>query len=147
MTKVRSGGMSHERFSSGESAPGSSDRAFGLVFAAVFAIVAAWPLFTAGTPRWWAAAVALTFAALALLAPAVLAPLNRAWMRVGAVLHSIVSPIVLSFIFYGVVWPTALVMRLRRRDPLHLKFDPDATTYWVDRVPPGPPPASFRDPF
>jgi predicted membrane metal-binding protein len=141
------GGGSHEDFAPKAAVHASSDRAFGLVFAAVFAIVAAWPLFFGHAPRWWAAGVAAAFAVLALALPRVLSPLNRLWTRLGALLHAVVSPVVLSVIFYGVVWPTALVMRLRGRDPLRLKFDRAAPTYWVDRVPPGPPPASFRDPF
>lgn len=139
--------MSHEDFKPKTEARTSSDRAFGGVFAGVFALVAAWPLVHAAPPRWWAVAVALAFALLALAAPKVLAPLNRLWTRLGALLHAIVSPIVLSIIFYGVVLPTAIVMRLRKRDPLRLRFDPQAATYWIDRVPPGPPPQSFKDPF
>lgn len=139
--------MSHEDFKPKTEPRTSSDRAFGGVFAGVFALVAAWPLVHAAPPRWWAAAVALAFALLALAAPRTLAPLNRIWIRLGALLHAIVSPIVLAVIFYGVVLPTAIVMRLRKRDPLRLRFDPQAATYWIDRVPPGPPPQSFRDPF
>ena len=142
-----SGGGSHEDFAPKTEARASSDRAFGLVFAAVFAIVAAWPLFFGGALRGWAVAVALGFGAVALAMPALLAPLNRLWMRLGALLHAVVSPVVLSIMFYGVVWPTGLVMRLFRPDPLRLKFDRAAASYWVDRVPPGPPAASFRDPF
>lgn len=139
--------MSHEDFKPKTMVPASSDRAFGGVFAFVFALVAAWPLVHGAAPRWWAAAVALAFALLALAAPRVLAPLNRLWIKLGALLHAIVSPVVLSIIFFGVVLPTALVMRLRKRDLLRLRFDPQAATYWIDRVPPGPPPNSFKDPF
>jgi hypothetical protein len=147
LTKASGSGSSHEQFVRKAGVQSSSDRAFGFVFAAVFAIVAAWPLISGGGVRWGSAAVAFAFALAALAIPTALAPLNRAWARLGSLLHAIVSPVVLAIIFYGVVWPTALVMRSRRRDTLRLKFDHDAATYWIDRVPPGPPPGSFRDPF
>ena len=146
MATNRSAG-SHEDFAPKAAVRASSDRSFGLVFAAVFAIVAAWPLFSGGALRLWALAVAAGFALAALAFPAVLAPLNRAWMRVGMAMHAVVSPVVLSIMYFGVVWPTGAVMRLMRRDLLRLEFDREAASYWVDRKPPGPPPESFRDPF
>jgi hypothetical protein len=124
-----------------------SNRAFGLVFFAFFLIVAAWPLFTGRPPRIWALAASGAFLLLSLLVPAWLAPANRLWMRFGALLHGIVSPVVLAVMFYGVVLPTGLVMRALGKDALRLRFDRTARSYWIKREPAGPRPDSFRDQF
>jgi len=128
------------------SKPGS-ERSFGLVFAGMFLLVALWPLVDRAAPRLWAIAVAAAFALCAWLAPRVLAPLNRLWFRVGELLHRIVSPIALGVIFFGVITPYALVMRLFGRDELLLRKGSARPSYWVRREPPGPPPDSFRNQF
>ena len=128
-----------------------SDRAFGLVFAGFFLLVSLWPLLERasphGSPRLWALAVAAAFALCAWLAPRLLAPLNRIWFRFGELLHRIVSPIALGAIFFGVVTPFALVMRLFKRDALLLRKRSARPSYWVRRQPPGPAPDSFGDQF
>ena len=129
------------------SAKPGSERSFGLVFAGVFLLVALWPLVSRASPRLWAIAVAAAFALCAWLAPQVLAPLNRLWFRFGELLHRIVSPIALGVIFFGVITPYALVMRLFGRDELLLRKGSARPSYWVRREPPGPPPESFRNQF
>jgi len=126
--------------------PGS-DRSFGLIFAGVFLLVGLWPLFNRASPRLWAVAVAAIFALCAWLAPQVLAPLNQLWFRFGELLHRIVSPIALGVIFFGVITPYAMVMRLFGRDELLLRKGSARESYWVRREPPGPPPDSFRNQF
>lgn len=126
--------------------PGS-ERAFGLVFAGVFLLLALWPLLERASPRLWSVAVAAAFALLAFLAPRVLAPLNRLWFRFGELLHRIVSPIALGVIFFGVITPYALVMRLWGRDELLLRRRSARDSYWVRREPPGPPPDSFGNQY
>jgi Saxitoxin biosynthesis operon protein SxtJ len=133
----------HENFDRDE-VKASSDRSFGLVFAAVFAIVAAWPVVSGGALRLWALALAVVFLAVALAYPRILHPLNRLWFRIGALLHHVVTPIVMGLIFcFGVV-PTALIMRMRHRDPLRLDVHRHGETNWVVRVPPGPSPDSMK---
>lgn len=112
-----------------------SDRSFGLVFAAVFAVIALFPLLDGGGLRLWAIAVAAAFLALALLRPSVLAPANRAWFRLGMLLAAVVTPVVMALVFYLAVTPTALMLRLFGKDPLHRRFDPDADSYWIARDP------------
>ena len=126
---------------------GSSDRTFGLVFAVFFTIVAVLPMVHGEPLRLWALAAAGAFLALALVAPRLLAPLNRLWLRFGDLLHRIVSPIALAILFYGVVTPTGLLMRLFGKDALRLRFDREAKSYWIAREPPGPPPESLKDQF
>jgi hypothetical protein len=133
----------HESFDRDE-VKASSDRSFGLVFAAVFAILAAWPVVSGGALRLWALALAVVFLAAALAYPRILHPLNRLWFRIGALLHHVVTPIVMGLIFcFGVV-PTALIMRMRLRDPLRLDVHRHGETNWVVRVPPGPSPDSMK---
>jgi hypothetical protein len=81
-----------------------------------------------------------------LLWPSSLRPLNRLWMKLGLLLHRIVNPIVMGLLFYGTIWPTGLVMRMRGRDLLRLKRDPSAASYWIARVP-GPAPETMKDQF
>jgi predicted membrane metal-binding protein len=127
---------------------GSSNRSFGLVFAAVFLVIALWPfVFGRGGLRWWAAIVAAVFALLALAAPAVLAAPNRAWMKLGLLLGRIVSPIVLGIMFFAVFTPMGWVLRAMGKDPMRLKRDAAAQTYWIERKPPGPPPESLNNQF
>ena len=112
---------------------GPSDRSFGLTFAGVFSIVGLWPLPGRGEVRLWALAIAAAFLLAALLVPTVLAPLNRLWLRFGLVLHKVTTPIILGAIFFLVVLPTGLLMRLFGKRPLKLHLERAAESYWVRR--------------
>lgn len=125
----------------------SSNRSFGLVFCAVFAIVGLWPLMSSGGLRWWALGVSGIFAVLALLAPAVLAAPNRAWAQLGILLGKVVSPIMLGVLYYLVFTPMGLFMRLLGKDPLRTRYEPAAQSYWIRREPPGPEPSSLNNQF
>ena len=116
-------------------APESSDRSFGFVFAVVFALIAGWPLWHGEAPRWWAVVVALAFAAVALMRPNILHPLNRAWLALGRLLHLVVSPIVMGAIFFLCVTPIGWIMRRRGKDVLSLARRPDLPSYWITRDP------------
>lgn len=116
-----------------------SNRSFGLTFAVVFSLVA---LFHP-----WAAVLAAITILVTFTRAQWLAPLNRAWMAFGALLHRVVSPVVLGLIYFGVFTPVAYVMRLAGRDVLCRRFEPQRESYWVDRDPPGPPDGSYRNMF
>lgn len=139
--------LSHESLQRREEIQGSSDRAFGLVFAAVFLIIATYPLLFGGQIRVWSLGAGAAFAVVAFVWPGALAPLNRLWTRFGLLLHRIVSPVVLGIMFFAVITPMGLVMRLLGKDPLRLRFDTRAHSYWIERRPPGPKPDSFPDQF
>ena len=139
--------MSHEDFSRQEHIKPSSDRSFGLVVATVFLLITFWPLIHAAPVRWWALAVAAVFAVLALVWPVPLAPLNRLWTKLGIFLYKVVSPLVLALLFYGTVTPIALLMRMLGKDPLRQRRDPNAASYWIERIPAGPAPESMKDQF
>jgi uncharacterized membrane protein YhaH (DUF805 family) len=139
--------MAHEDLTREQYVEGSSDRSFGLVIAAVFLLVALNPLRHGHTPRWWALAVSGVFALAALVKPILLARVNWLWMKLGILLGKIVSPIALGILFYGVLTPLAIVIRLTGKDPLRLRLDPRADSYWIVRKPPGPPPDSMTNQF
>ena len=139
--------MAHEDLSRDQTVEGSSDRSFGLVFTVVFLVIAAWPLWYGAAPRWWAGAIATVFAIIAVVKPTLLAGLNRLWIKFGILLGKVVSPIALGILFYGVLVPIGVLMRLTGKDPLRLKHDATAPSYWIERKPPGPPPDSMTNQF
>ena len=140
-------GQMHESLIREDVIEGPSNRSFGGVFTVVFAAVGLLPLIRGGEIRVWALIVAAVFFAAALLSPGLLAPLNRLWFKFGMLLHRVVSPLVMGMLFYVVVTPTGLVMRLLGKRPLDLEFDAAATTYWTLRQPPGPAPDTMKNQF
>jgi hypothetical protein len=139
--------MGHESYSRDEQIDGSSNRTFGFVLAAFFGLVGLLPLILGKPPRIWAFGVGGTFVLAALLFPSVLAPFNRLWTRLGLLLHRVVSPIALGIMFFLVITPMALLIRAMGKDLLRLRLDPDAESYWIERNPPGPAPATLKDQF
>lgn len=139
--------MAHEDLTREQHVEGSSDRVFGLVFAVLFILIAVSPLRHGHVPRWWALGVAAVFALLAFVKPSLLAPLNRLWIKLGVLLGKVVSPIALGILFYGILTPVGAIIRLTGKDPLRLKLDPNADSYWIVRKPAGPPPHSMTNQF
>lgn len=137
----------HEDFSRAHTVQGSSNRAFGLVFAAVFAVVGLLPLWRGGGIRYWALGVAALLLAVSLVRPQLLGPANFLWTRLALVLNRVVSPVAMGVVFFLVATPTAILMRWFGKDPLRLRYDPAAKSYWLERTPPGPPPASMANQF
>ncbi|MBL6945528.1 MAG: hypothetical protein ISR47_02700 [Rhodospirillales bacterium] len=123
----------HENYKRPSEVTVGSDRSFGVVFAVVFALIGVFPLLSGGAFRLWALAVAGIILIVALTAPKVLHPANKLWMQFGQWLHRIVTPVILAFVFVSTVIPTALVMRLMGKDPMHRKFDTQAGSYWIKR--------------
>jgi hypothetical protein len=117
-----------------EEVVGPTDRSFGFVFTGVFTIVGLLPMWRGAPPRWWALAAAAVLGGLALVWPRALAPANRAWLRIGLLMHRVVNPIVMGAVFYLVVTPFGFVMR-RLRGGLTVNHGPDARlrTYWLTR--------------
>ena len=137
----------HEDFSRGQHVKASSNRAFGWVFVIVFLIIALWPLFFGGALRWWSLIVSGLVAVVTMAAPALLTIPNRLWLRFGLLLNRVVSPVVLAIMFYLVVTPMGLLMRVFARKTLHLRRDAAAGSYWIKREPPGPKPDSMSNQF
>ena len=136
---------SHEDLSRQEEVKGSSNRSFGLVFAAVFLLVALFPLLHGQTLRAWALVVSGALLLVAFLLPVVLTYPNRLWLRLGLLLNAVISPVAMGVLFYLVITPIGLVMRWFGHDPLRLKLDAKASSYWIKRAPPGPEPKSLSN--
>jgi hypothetical protein len=118
-----------------EAAIGPSNRSFGLVFTLVFALIGTIPWWRGGPVRLWALVVAGAFGLAAMVAPRVLAPLNRLWLRLGLVMHHVVNPVVMGALFYLVVTPFGLARQAMGKGLTpRLRRDPAATTYWIDRA-------------
>lgn len=123
------------------------NRSFGIVFTIFFIVLGLLPLLDKHSARIWALIVSAIFLMLAFIAPDTLTPLNRMWAKLGALLHQIVSPIALAILFFLIVTPIALTMRMRGKDPLRMKLERDLETYWIERTPPGPEAVSLKNQF
>ena len=116
-----------------------SNRNFGLVFSAVFLLVALFPLLGGGHIRWWSAIIALIILVITLLKPDWLTKPNLYWFKFGMFLGAFVAPIVMGLVFLLTILPMGLIFRAMRKDPLRLKLDKQATSYWLKReTPPHP---------
>ncbi|MBL8805764.1 MAG: hypothetical protein JNN22_02865 [Rhodospirillales bacterium] len=137
----------HEDFDRDEKIVGSSDRNFGFVFAGFCALVGTVKFFT-GHPwmaYWFAASAA--FLVVALAAPRLLAPANRLWTKLGLVLYHVMNPLVMGLLYFTVITPMALVIRIMGKDLLRMRRDAAAASYWIVRDPPGPEPDTMKRQF
>jgi saxitoxin biosynthesis operon SxtJ-like protein len=137
----------HESFDRELVSESSSDRSFGLVFTAFFALVGVWPLVHKRPLRPWALFVSAAFLLVALALPRVLHPLNLLWTRFGRLLSKVTNPIITGLMFYVIFTPAGLLLRLFGKDLLRLKYDPSAASYWIRRDPAGLIPESMRNQF
>ena len=108
-----------------------SNRNFGIVFFIVFLIIALWPLLKQNEIRIWSLIISFIFFVLGLINSRLLTPLNKLWFKFGILLGNIISPIIMGIVFFLVVTPTGLIMRLFRKDILKLKNNKDS--YWIDK--------------
>ena len=100
----------------------SSNKSFGIVFFIVFIIIGLYPLLNNEEIRAWSAIISLIFLVLGLLNSKILAPLNKLWFKLGIFLGKMISPLIMGIIFFLVVTPIGLIMRLFRKDVLNLKI-------------------------
>ena len=124
-----------------------SNRVFGLAFGMLFLIVALLPAWFDGPPLRWAIVFSALLFSAALFLPRSLALPNRAWGLLESRLQRALNAIIMFLLFFGFVTPMALLLRVTRRDLLHLRFDRVGESYWSPRRFPGPPPESLSKPF
>lgn len=118
-----------------EMRPGS-ERAFGLVMVAGTMLMAMAPLGHGQPIRSWLFVISAVFLGVAVARPRALRPLNLAWTKAGELLSRVTSPVILGVVFYGVIVPLGLIMRMGGRDALRLKRAPAASSYWQPPTPP-----------
>jgi len=112
-----------------------SNRSFGIVFFVVFLIIATYPLINGDELRLWSLIISIVFLFLGLVNSKILNPLNKLWFKFGIFLGKIISPLVMGIIFFLVVTPIGLLMRLLNKDLLNLKFN-NNNTYWIKKTEP-----------
>ena len=136
----------HESFERRETVRRPSDRSFGIVIAMALAIIAGIRLWLGHAWFWWIVSSIILLVIL-VLKPSLLSPLNRIWFKFGLLLHRIFNPVILGLIFYGVIFPIGMFMRIFGKRPLNLEYNPNKSSYWIKRNPPGPPPESMINQF
>ena len=109
-----------------------SNKNFGIVFFIVFLLVAFYPLTFNGEIKIWSLLISLIFLLLGIINSKILTPLNKTWYKFGIILGKIVSPIIMGIIFFLVVTPVGLIMKVLKKDILNLKYNNDKT-YWVKK--------------
>ena len=110
----------------------SSNRSFGIVFFIVFLLIALYPLLKDNDLRIWSLVISFIFLTLGLLNSKILTPLNRLWFKFGLLLGRFISPLIMGSIFFVVVTPIGIIMRLLKKDLLNLKYN-KKETYWIDK--------------
>jgi len=113
----------------------SSNRSFGVVFFIVFLLIALYPVINNEEIRAWSLIVSLIFLVLGLLNSKILNPLNQIWFKFGVLLGRIISPLIMAIIFFFVVTPIGLIMRILGKDILNLRYN-TKKTYWIEKTGP-----------
>ena len=110
----------------------SSVKSFGILFFIVFLLISFWPLINSQSIRIWPLPIALIFLLLGILKSKILIPLNDAWIKLGEILGLIIAPLVMCLIYFIIVTPIGLLMKITGKDLLGLKFI-KTKTYWKDK--------------
>ena len=114
----------------------SSNRSFGILFFIVFLLIGFYPYLNQQDLRIWALIISLVFLILGVIDSKILTPLNNIWFKFGIFLGKIISPLIMGLIFFLVVTPTGIVMRIFGKDLLNLKFNKNMKSYWIDKTGP-----------
>ena len=109
-----------------------SNRNFGIVFSVVFLIVSLWPLLSQNDVRTWSLIISGIFFVLGIIDSKLLLPLNKIWFKFGIFLGNFIAPVVMGIVYFMVVTPTGLIMKLLGKDLLNLKKN-NKDTYWIDK--------------
>ncbi len=110
----------------------SSNRSFGIVFFIVFLIIALYPLLNSEGIRVWSIIISLIFLILGLINSKILNPLNKLWFKFGILLGRIISPLVMGVIFFLVVTPIGILMKILKKDLLNLNYN-NNKSYWIEK--------------
>lgn len=142
--------MAIDRHGLGSVGSSGANQSFGLLLAGVLAVAGFWPWMAerslSPALNGWALAGAAAALAAALLRPELLGPATRAWLLLGRLLHRVFSPVAMGIVFFAVVTPLALAMRLTGRDPMRRRLEPAASSYWIRRDP-DPEPDTMKNQF
>jgi saxitoxin biosynthesis operon SxtJ-like protein len=139
----------HEQFDKRDDVKAPSERSFGITFAVVFALLAAFSYWHrgAGTTFYVTIAVSMVFAVVTLMAPRILRPLNLIWLKFGLLLHKVVNPVIMGILFFGIFTPMGVVMRMFGVDFLRMKRKPATESYWIAKSDDAIPDSSMKNQF
>ena len=111
----------------------SSNRSFGVLFFVVFLAIAFWPMLNDGAPNYYLILLSLIFLILGLKNSKILSPLNKGWIKFGEILGKIIAPIVMAMVYFLILTPISLFVRLFGKDLIGMKFSNDVKSYWIKR--------------
>ena len=109
-----------------------NNKSFGILFFIVFLLIAIWPVFSSESIRVWAIILSLIFLVLGIINSKLLTPFKKIWIKLGEILGKFIAPIVMGFIYFLIITPIGLFMRLIRKDLLSIKFHKEKS-YWIKR--------------
>jgi len=110
-----------------------SNKSFGLLFFVVFLLIGLYPIYKGNNPNIYFLLISLPFLVLGLLNSKILTPLNKAWIKLGEVLGMIIAPIIMALVYFVVLTPISLIVRILGKDLLKIKFNKKLASYWIDR--------------
>ena len=111
----------------------SSNRSFGVLFFVVFLAIAFWPILNDGAPNYYLILLSLIFLILGLINSKILSPLNKGWIKFGEILGKIIAPIVMAIVYFLILTPISLLVRLFGKDLIGMKFSNNIKSYWIKR--------------
>ena len=111
----------------------NTNRSFGILFFIVFSIISVWPILSGGELRLWSFLVAIIFLIMGMTKSRFLTPFNIAWIKFGELLGVIISPLIMGLVYFLVVLPIGILMRVLGKDLLNLKFNKNIETYWNNK--------------
>ena len=111
----------------------SSNKSFGLLFFVVFLIIGLWPLKNGESLNYYFIIASVVFLILGLLNSKLLSPLNKSWIKLGEILGIIIAPIVMALVYFVILTPISIIVRVFGKDLLGLKFFKEKETYWIKR--------------
>lgn len=112
----------------------ANNRSFGLLFSIIFLIIACWPLLNEESIRLWSLVVSLLFFILGLLDSKILTPLNKSWVKFGELLGSIIAPFIMFIIFFVILTPIGIVLKIFGKDLLKVKKNKTLKSYWISKT-------------
>ena len=111
----------------------SSNKSFGLLFFVVFLILGLWPLKNGENLNFYFITASIIFLILGLINSKLLSPLNKSWIKLGEILGIIIAPIVMALVYFVVLTPISIIVRIFGKDLLNLKFLKEKESYWIKR--------------
>ncbi len=110
-----------------------SNRNFGLVFFVFFLIIGLWPLLGTNEIRYWSIFFSIIFFLLGITNSKLLTPLNKIWFNLGILLGKMISPLIMVIIFFLIITPIGVIMRVFGKDILSLKYNKKDKSYWIEK--------------